>query len=311
MAAVSRRYNCSDPMQRSRGIAEAVSAIRRGELVVLPTDTVYGIGADAFTPIAVNGLLEAKGRGRDMPAPVLVGSVRAAQALIEDLGTYGQDLMDEFWPGALTLVCRANSTLAWDLGDTKGTVAVRMPLHELTLEVLKETGPMALSSANRSGAPPARSVEDAEAQLGEAVTVYLDAGPSGDAPPSSIVDVTGAAPRLLRAGAISEVRLREVCGVLLTDEGDDRTDDSGQAADDEPADRDGHAAGGDRTDVDERTAVGEPADGGERAGDGEPTKDLGTDGTEAGKSEGGERPADAGGPARRTAAEDGAGSTEH
>jgi L-threonylcarbamoyladenylate synthase len=201
MAAVSRSYDCSEPMERTRGIAEAVSAVRRGELIVLPTDTVYGIGADAFTPTAVNALLEAKGRGRDMPSPVLVGSVRAAQALVEDFGTYGQDLVDEFWPGALTLVCRANSTLAWDLGDSKGTVAVRMPLHQLALELLKETGPLAVSSANRSGAPPARTAAEAEAQLGESVEVYLDDGPSGEADPSSIVDLTGAVPRLLRAAA--------------------------------------------------------------------------------------------------------------
>lgn len=218
MAAVSRRYDCSEPMERTRGIAEAVSAVRRGDLVVLPTDTVYGIGADAFTPRAINALLDAKGRGRDMPVPVLVGSVRAAQALVEDLGTYGQDLVDEFWPGALTLVCRANSTLAWDLGDAKGTVAVRMPLHQLALELLKETGPLGVSSANRSGAPPAHTAEEAETQLGDSVEVYLDDGSTGEAVPSSIVDLTGAVPRLLRAGAISESRLREVCGVLLTDE---------------------------------------------------------------------------------------------
>lgn len=226
---MSRSYDCSEPMERTRGIAEAVSAVRRRELIVLPTDTVYGIGADAFTPAAVTALLDAKGRGRDMPAPVLVGSVRAAQALVEDFGTYGQDLVDEFWPGALTLVCRANSTLAWDLGDSKGTVAVRMPLHSLALELLKETGPLAVSSANRSGAPPARTSGDAKTQLGESVEIYLDDGPSGEAEPSSIVDLTGAVPRLLRAGAISEQRLRQVCGVLLTDE-DEPAPDSESAA---------------------------------------------------------------------------------
>ena len=230
MAGVSRRYDCSEPLERTRGIADAVSVVRRGELVVLPTDTVYGIGADAFTPAAVTALLDAKGRGRDMPAPVLVGSVRAAQALVDDLGTYGHDLVDEFWPGALTIVCRANSTLAWDLGDTKGTVAVRMPLHPLALELLKETGPMAVSSANRSGAAPARTAKEAEEQLGDAVAVYLDDGPSGARPPSSIVDLTGAVPRLLRAGAISEQRLREVCGVLLTDDDvPEATEDTGDA----------------------------------------------------------------------------------
>jgi L-threonylcarbamoyladenylate synthase len=230
MVIVSRRYDCSDPLERTKGIADAVSVIRRGELVVLPTDTVYGIGADAFTPNAVSALLDAKGRGRDMPAPVLVGSVRAAQALVDDLGTYGQDLIDEFWPGALTIVCRANTTLAWDLGETKGTVAIRMPLHQLALELLKETGPMAVSSANRSGAAPARTAEEAETQLGDSVAVYLDDGPSGDDMPSSIVDLTGAVPRLLRAGAISEERLREVCGVLLSDE-DDATPEPAGAAD--------------------------------------------------------------------------------
>jgi L-threonylcarbamoyladenylate synthase len=248
MAAVSRSYDCSEPLERTRGIAEAVSAVRRGDLIVLPTDTVYGIGADAFTPRAVNALLEAKGRGRDMPSPVLVGSVRAAQALVEDFGTYGQDLVDEFWPGALTLVCRANSTLAWDLGDAKGTVAIRMPLHPLALELLKETGPLAVSSANRSGAPPARTAADAESQLGESVEVYLENGPSGDAAPSSIVDLTGAVPRLLRAGAISEERLREVCGVLLSDE-DEPVE--------EPADATGTSApesGAEASDKDEKAA---------------------------------------------------------
>jgi len=215
---VSRRYDCSEPMERTRGIAEAVSAVRRGELVVLPTDTVYGIGADAFTPAAVQGLLEAKGRGREMPPPVLVGSVRAATALIEDLGTYGQDLIDEFWPGALTLVCRANQNLLWDLGETKGTVAVRMPMHELAVELLKETGPLAVSSANLSGQPAARTADEAQKMLGDAVEIYLDGGASGQGEASTIVDLTGSIPRLLRAGAISEDKIRSVVGILLTDE---------------------------------------------------------------------------------------------
>jgi tRNA threonylcarbamoyl adenosine modification protein (Sua5/YciO/YrdC/YwlC family) len=205
-------------MERTRGIAEAVSAVRRGELIVLPTDTVYGVGADAFVAPAVAALLEAKGRGREMPPPVLVGSVRAATALVEDLGTYGQDLIDEFWPGALTLVCRANPSLIWDLGETKGTVAVRMPMHELAVEVLKETGPLAVSSANLSGQPPARSAEEAEKMLGDSVSVYLDGGVSGHADPSTILDLTGPVPRVLREGAIPLDKLRSVVGVLLTDE---------------------------------------------------------------------------------------------
>ncbi|MEU8119550.1 L-threonylcarbamoyladenylate synthase [Spirillospora sp. NPDC049024] len=215
---MSRRYDCSQPMERTRGIAEAFSAVRRGELIVMPTDTVYGVGVDAFMPPAVTALLDAKGRGREMPPPVLVGSVRAATALVEDLGTYGQDLIDEFWPGALTLVCRANPSLMWDLGETKGTVAIRMPMHELAVELLKETGPLAVSSANLSGRPAARTVDEAEKMLGDSVAVYLDGGQSGHADPSTIIDLTGPVPRLLRAGAVPEDKIRAVVGVLLTEE---------------------------------------------------------------------------------------------
>lgn len=215
---MGRRYDCADPEQKAAGLTDAASAVRKGELVVLPTDTVYGIGADAFTPSAVNALLEAKGRGRDMPPPVLVGTVRAANALVEDLGPYGQDLIDAFWPGPLTLVCKANRSLSWDLGDTKGTVALRMPLHPVALDLLKETGPMAVSSANRSGAPAATTAENAEEQLGESVAVYLDGGPCADDTPSTILDLTTAVPRLLRKGAISVEKLRGIVGYVATDD---------------------------------------------------------------------------------------------
>jgi L-threonylcarbamoyladenylate synthase len=195
---------------------------------------VYGLAADAFSPPAVTGLLAAKGRDRQMPPPVLVGTVRAATALVEDLNAFGKDLIDEFWPGGLTLVMRANRSLIWDLGDTKGTVAVRMPLHELALELLKETGPLAVSSANRSGAPPATTAADAEAQLGEAVAVYLDGGPCSGDVPSTIVDLTGAVPKLLRRGVISIARLREVVTLAVDDEW--MEDDSGPVADGTVAD---------------------------------------------------------------------------
>lgn len=216
-------------MERTRGIAEAVSAVRRGELIVLPTDTVYGVGADAFVAPAVTKLLEAKGRGREMPPPVLVGSVRAATALVDDLGVYGQDLIDEFWPGALTLVCRANPNLMWDLGETKGTVAVRMPMHELAVELLKETGPLAVSSANLSGQPAARNIDEAEKMLGDSVSVYLNGGVSGHADPSTILDLTGPVPRLLRAGAVPVDKIRAVVGVLLTDDDEPEQDEAGHA----------------------------------------------------------------------------------
>lgn len=217
MHAVTRRFDCTDLEQRAEGLTEAATAVRRGELVVLPTDTVYGIGADAFTPAAVTALLDAKGRGRDMPPPVLVGTVRAATALVEDLGPYGQDLIDAFWPGPLTLVCKANRALSWDLGDTKGTVAVRMPLHPVALDLLKETGPMAVSSANRSGSAAAVTAQEAEEQLGETVAVYLDGGATTDHTPSTILDLTTAVPRLLRRGAIPVEKLRGIIGYVATD----------------------------------------------------------------------------------------------
>jgi tRNA threonylcarbamoyl adenosine modification protein (Sua5/YciO/YrdC/YwlC family) len=215
---MSKRYDCRDPQERVAGIEAAVTAARAGELIVLPTDTVYGIGADAFTPAAVVTMLAAKGRGRNMPPPVLVGTARAAAALVDDLGAFGQDLIDEFWPGALTLVFRASPTLLWDLGDTKGTVALRMPLHSVALDVLKQTGPLAVSSANRHGQPSAINADEAEQQLGEAVSIYLDAGPCGDNVPSTILDLTGVIPKVLRDGAISVDRLRTVASVIAADE---------------------------------------------------------------------------------------------
>jgi tRNA threonylcarbamoyl adenosine modification protein (Sua5/YciO/YrdC/YwlC family) len=214
MEAMSALYDCADTQQREAGITAAVNAVAEGGLVVLPTDTVYGIGADAFTPSAVSALLAAKGRGRSMPPPVLVGSVRAAAALTESLGAFGQDLIDEFWPGPLTLVFRASPTLKWDLGDTLGTVAVRMPLHSVALQLLRRTGPMAVSSANRHSSPPATTVGEAQEQLGTGVSVYLDGGPCADNVPSTILDLTGTVPRMLRAGTISVDQLRKVVPVI-------------------------------------------------------------------------------------------------
>src|SRR5438067_5142041 len=215
---MSKRYDCRDPRERIAGIEAAVTAARAGELIVLPTDTVYGIGADAFIPAAVTTMLAAKGRGRNMPPPVLDGTARAAAALVVDLGAFGQDPIDEFWPGALTLVFRASPALLWDLGDTKGTVALRMPLHSVALDVLKQTGPLAVSSANRHGQPSAINADDAEEQLGEAVSIYLDAGPCADNVPSTILDLTGVIPKVLPAGAVAVDRLRTVASVIADDE---------------------------------------------------------------------------------------------
>jgi L-threonylcarbamoyladenylate synthase len=215
---MSARFDCADPVQRSAGLEAAITALRNGELAVLPTDTVYGLAADAFSPVAVAMLFSARGRNRSIPPTVLVGTARAAAALADDLGAFGQDLIDEFWPGPLTLVFRASPTLLWDLGDTKGTVALRMPLHSVALEVLKQTGPLAVSSANRHGHPSAITADAAQEQLGESVSVYLDSGPCTENIPSTILDLTGTIPKVLRAGAISVDRLRMVASVIADNE---------------------------------------------------------------------------------------------
>jgi L-threonylcarbamoyladenylate synthase len=221
---VSTRYPVVevDDEAREQGIEAAALAVRRGELVVLPTDTVYGVAADAFDPAAVRRLLAAKGRGRDMPPPVLVSAATTLDALATGVPGYARVLVDHFWPGPLTLVCTQQTSLQWDLGDTRGTVAVRMPDHPVTLEVLERTGPLAVSSANLTGHPAALEAAQAEEMLGDAVSAVLDAGRSPGDVPSTIVDVTGSQGRVLRPGALSLADLNAVLeplGATLTDEG--------------------------------------------------------------------------------------------
>lgn len=214
---MSRVYDCRVPDERETGRAAAVDALRRGDLVVLPTDTVYGLAADAFSPVAVDGLLSAKERGRDMPVGVLVGSWRGLDGLVLSVPAFVRDLVEAFWPGGLSLVVQQAPSLSWDLGDSRGTVMVRMPLHPVVLEVLAETGPLAVSSANVSGQPPATSAAEAHAQFGDAVDVYLESGSCGEPVASTIVDVTGPVPRLLRAGAVPLDALRGVVPDLGAD----------------------------------------------------------------------------------------------
>ena len=203
-------YDCNDSTVRSGALSSAAHCVSSGQLVVLPTDTVYGIGADAFDAVAVNDLLKAKGRGRDMPVPVLVGSWATLEGLVSVVTERTRALTEAFWPGGLTLVVQHAPTLSWDLGDARGTVAVRMPLHPVAIELLETTGPMAVSSANRSGQPPAVTAAQAQEQLGDDVAVSLDGGPAQTGVASTIVDVTAEVPRILRAGAVSIEALREV-----------------------------------------------------------------------------------------------------
>ncbi len=200
-------FDCTSAQGRSDAVAAAVDVVGAGGLVVLPTDTVYGVGCDAFNADAVAALLEAKGRGRDMPPPVLVPNPRTVDGLARDVPGYARTLVERFWPGPLTLVLKAQSSLMWDLGDTNGTVALRMPADETALELLRAVGPMAVTSANRTGAPAATTVTAALEQLGEAVAIYLDAGPSASTAASTIVDCTREAPLIVREGPLGRAAI--------------------------------------------------------------------------------------------------------
>ncbi|MDF2507201.1 MAG: hypothetical protein K0Q52_1060 [Microbacterium sp.] len=225
---MSTIFDCRDDSQLLAGMRHARQAIGRGELIVMPTDTVYGVAADAFAPAAVQRLLDAKGRGRDQPPPVLIGSKETLAALAESVPEPVERLVEAFWPGGLTIVLPAQPSLVWDLGETLGTVAVRMPEGRVALELLAETGPLAVSSANLTGQPAAISALDAEKMLGDSVAVYLADGLSKDGIASTIVDATSlvrrgadAEPgtvRILRDGAVTREQLQEVLGDLLEPE---------------------------------------------------------------------------------------------
>lgn len=214
MTPMARVYNTAHPGEREEGIADATGALRRGELAIIPTDTVYGIAADAFSPLAVMSLLGAKGRGREMPPPVLISNVGTVNALARDIPGWVHSLLDQFWPGPLTVVCHQQTALKWDLGETRGTVAMRMPQDEVALELLGRTGPLAVSSANLSGQPAALNAQDADDMLGPATAVILDAGPSEVGESSTILDCTGIQPRILREGALKKSVLVEALAEL-------------------------------------------------------------------------------------------------
>ncbi|WP_457974381.1 L-threonylcarbamoyladenylate synthase [Arthrobacter sp. D1-17] len=216
-------YNCMADDERTAGLAHAHRAILEKKCVVFPTDTVYGIAADAFSPQAVTMLLASKGRSRTMPPPVLMPRLNALDALATDVFPEARQLAEAFWPGGLTLILHAQPSLDWDLGDTKGTVALRIPADEVAQELLTLTGPLAVSSANRTGQPAAQTAAEARDQLAESVEVYLEDGfrpaEGADAVPSTIVDATSLPLRVVRQGAVSLERLREVVPGLLDTDG--------------------------------------------------------------------------------------------
>lgn len=222
-------FDCAIDTQLLTGMRLAKVALGRTELVVIPTDTVYGIAANAFSAAAVQALLDAKGRGRQSPPPVLVSSLGQARALVDTLPDAAIKLAETFWPGALTMIFRAQPSLDWDLGETRGTVAIRVPDHKIALALIEETGPIAVSSANLTGQPAATTCQQAFDYLEESVAVFLDAGNSPKGEASTILDMTNLIDeydkdgkltvsgkvRIVRRGALSEAKIRSVIGDLL------------------------------------------------------------------------------------------------
>ncbi len=195
----------------------AADAVASGRVIVLPTDTVYGVGADPFSPAAVQRLLDAKRRGRDMPPPVLVAEVEMVRSLVRGVDERLEAIAGAFWPGPLTLIATAPDGLRMDLGERGSTIAVRVPAHEFTRELLRRTGPLAVSSANISGRDAALTIADAVDQLGDSVSVYLDGGTMSGPVPSTIIDLSGTRPRLLRAGRLTVAEINAVVPGLLED----------------------------------------------------------------------------------------------
>ena len=218
MTPVTSRFDCQNESEKTAGLEAARAAIAAKQCVVLPTDTVYGIAADAFSPQAVATLLAAKGRGRTMPPPVLIPRAATLDGLAADVNDDARALAEAFWPGPLTLILRSQPSLTWDLGETRGTVALRIPDDALARELLEATGPLAVSSANRTGNPAAATAAEAEEQLGGSVEVYLEDGlrpVAGEALASTIVDCTGEVPSVVRQGALPLDELRRVVPSVL------------------------------------------------------------------------------------------------
>ena len=226
---MERIYDCSVDTDLLTGMRLAKAALGRKELAVVPTDTVYGLACDAFSHEGVTKLLAAKGRDRQAPPPVLIGNAAALEGLAQEIPQLARKLAETFWPGALTMILKAQPSLSWDLGDTKGTVALRMPDHKIALALLQETGPLAVSSANLTGEPAAITCQQAEIALGSKVKVYLDGGASPKGEASTIVDmtallesvsdsgelVTTGKAKIVRRGALSKEKLATVLGEFL------------------------------------------------------------------------------------------------
>lgn len=208
---MARVLDCTDPAARAEPLAEAVRQIRRGRIAAVPDQAMVLLVADAFSDYGVNRLRLTKGRD-DLPSTVLIGRHATIAGIATAIPAYAHDLMHAFWPGPLTLLLRQQPALRWPLAGP--TLPVRMPLHPLTLALVRELGPTASTGANRAGSAPAASVADAVAEFDRDVDVYLDCGAVPPGPRSTVVDATGAIPVLRRTGAVSLECLSQVCAAL-------------------------------------------------------------------------------------------------
>jgi tRNA threonylcarbamoyl adenosine modification protein (Sua5/YciO/YrdC/YwlC family) len=197
---------------RDEALEAAAKELQAGGIVVFPTDTVYGVGGDAFNQFATAKIFAAKSRSRAMPLPVLVARPRQAWALCSEVPREAADLVAAFWPGALTLILPQADGLSLDLGETKGRIAVRMPAHDDLLDLIATVGPLAATSANPSGVPTPPTVEEIASRLGENVGLYLDGGPARADVPSTIVDLTRWRPKIVREGAIPASEIERALG---------------------------------------------------------------------------------------------------
>jgi L-threonylcarbamoyladenylate synthase len=192
-----------DAPQRD-AIAEAAKWIAQGRVVALATDTLYGLAADPFRADAVARVFDVKGRAADRALPLIASGVEQVVAQIGVLPPLAERLADRYWPGPLTLLLPAPAALARDVTGGTGKVGVRVPAYDIARDVCAVSGRLiTATSANRSGEPPTADPDEVERTLGDRVEFLLDTGPARGGAPSTIVDVTGAAPRLVRPGAIS------------------------------------------------------------------------------------------------------------
>ena len=202
-------------IERDDALERARDALRAGELVVVPTDTVYGVAADPFAVGATAKIFELKNRPRSLPLPVLISRPRQAWALCDSVPPGAAELAAAFWPGALTIVMPQTPDLDWDLGDNVGTIALRMPNHADTLRLIENTGPLAVTSANLSGEPTPALIDDVKARLGDAVAIYLDDGPAKEDKGSTIVDLARRRPAIVREGPIGRDAIEKAIGARL------------------------------------------------------------------------------------------------